>query len=341
MFARGLDFAIWVRVIEGGTKGAVWKDDWRSLGGSFTSQPAAVSIRENRVDVYAVATGGAVMFKTYQNNVWDETWTSLGGGLSGPPAVCSLYDGNINLIGVDGSRNVLKKNGTDGRTWEPTGDKWDSLGGPVSGNVDIACTNALTGGMRIDVVALGSGNTPGMVSKRWNGTTSSWEKDFGHSFGALKGAPTVVSSNAGVDYFGVGVDGKLWWRGWTQAKGYSEPQDLGGTVAVTLQSAISAFATGEARLDVLAVGTDSRLKHLTRLSGIWSTAWEDLGGFFHSAPKAVVTDVPTGAVSVFGVGPGGKIIHANFFVGAGWAWGKQQWYSDDGSMSSGWYASTP
>ncbi|KAK0619536.1 hypothetical protein B0T14DRAFT_566375 [Immersiella caudata] len=336
MFSRGLDQAIWYRVVEGG----VWRDEWKSLGGTFTSQPSAISIQLRRVDVFAVSSGG-VMFKTFQNDVWDEAWTSLGGGFAGPPAVCSLFGGNMNIIGVDGSRNVLRKNTADGRVWEPTGDRWDSLGGPVGGNVDIACTNPLSGVLRIDVVALGTGSTSAMVSKRYNGTSKSWERDWGHGWGVLKGAPTVVSYNDRVDYLGVGVDGKLWWRGWTLANGYADAQDLGGTVAVTLQSAITAFATGEARLDVLAVGTDGKLKHLTRLSGIWGTAWEDLGGNFQSAPKAVVTDVAKGSVSVFGVGPGGKIIHANFEVGAGWAWGKQQWYSDDGAMTTGWYASGP
>jgi len=338
MFARGLDQAIWVRVVEGGS----WKDDWKSLGGTFVSQPSAVSIRQGRADVFAVSTSGATMFKTYQNGAWDEVWTSIGGSASSPPAVCSLFDGNLNVVVVDSNKNVLRKNNTEGRGWEPAGDKWDSMGGPVGSNLDIACANSVNdGGFRIDMVALGTGSTPGMISKRWNASTSTWEKDWGHGFGQLKGSPTVVSQNGKVDYLGIGLDGKLYWRSWTKLDGYTKEQDLGGTVAVTLQSAVSAFATGDSRLDVFAVGTDSRLKHLTRLQGIWDTKWEDLGGYFHSAPKVVVTDVPKGEVSVFGVGPGGKIIHANFNVGAGWEWGTQQWYSDDGKMTSAWSAVPP
>ncbi|KAK5655356.1 hypothetical protein OQA88_5923 [Cercophora sp. LCS_1] len=329
MFARGLDAAIWYRQAEN----QVWLADWKSLGGNFLSQPAAISIREGRVDVYGVwSADRTARSKTFQNGVWDEDWTNFGGNCGAPPAVCSLYAGNINLVIVDSDHAVLRKNTSDGHSWEPGVDKWNSLGGSVGTSVDIACTSTTVGGMRLDLAAFAQGSTPGMFSKRWTSSSAAWEKDWGHGWGLMKGDPTVVSTERQVDYLGVGLDEAVWVRSWTEADGYVKEVNLGGK----FQSAVSAFATGGSRLDIFAVGTDARLKHLARMHGVWGTAWEDLGGYFHSAPKAVVTDVPTGSVSVFGIGPNGAIIHANFMVGAGYNWGTQPWYSDGGQISANW-----
>jgi len=328
VFARGLDSAIWYRQAEN----MAWKDGWKSLGGNFASQPAAVSIREGRVDVFAVSSDKTARLKTFQNGVWDGDWTNLGGTTGSPPVVCSLYPGNLNVVMIDGSRNVVRKNTSDGHAWEPAIDKWDSLGGPAGSSADVACTSTLQGGMRIDVAALGSGSTPSLNSKRWTSTAAAWDKDWGNGFGLMKGDPTVVSTSDQTDYLGIGVDETVWHRTWTARDGWGKAESLGGK----FQSAVSAFATGGSRLDIFAVGTDARLYHKARLMGVWGTSWEDLGGYFHSAPKAVVTDVATGAVTIFGVGPNGKIIHCNFMVGAGYNWGPQQWYSDEGDMTANW-----
>ena len=328
MFARGLDSAIWYRQVDQGQ----WIGDWKSLGGNFLSQPAAVSMRENRIDVFATSSQGqAIMWKSYQNGVWGD-WTSMGGSFGSPPAVCSLFGGNINVVGVDSSHKVVRKNTSDGTSWAPSLSSWESQGGDAGSSVDIACTDGISNGLRIDLVGLGNSGTPPMASKRWS-SNSGWDKDWGNSWGLLKGDPTVVSSSDQTLYFGIGLDDAVWHRSWTAAGGWTKEENLGGK----FQSSVSAFITGLARVDIFAVGTDSRLKHKARLSGVWSTSWEDLGGYFHSAPKAVVTDVPTGAVTVFGVGPNGTIIHANYLVGAGYNWSPQQWYSDGGAMTASWY----
>ncbi|KAK1750058.1 hypothetical protein QBC47DRAFT_124524 [Echria macrotheca] len=335
IFARGLDSAIWYRRADN----QAWNSDWQSLGGTFLSQPAAISVREGRVDVFGVwSTDQSARFKTFQNGVWDGEWTSLGGSCGSPPVVCSLYPGNLNVALLDNNRAVIRKNTSDGHSWEPAlVDKWEPQGGKAGGSVDMACTSTIQGGMRIDMAIYGTGSTPAMLSKRWNSTAASWEKDWGHSWGLMKGDPTVVATSDQVDYLGVGADGAVWHRSWTTADGYTKEESLGGS----FQSSVSAFATGISRLDIFAVGTDSRLKHKTRLMGVWGTSWEDLGGYFHSAPKAVVTDIPTGSVTVFGVGPDGNIIHSNFMVGAGYNWGAQQWYSDGGNATSSWYRLGP
>src|SRR4051794_15549260 len=107
------------------------------------------------------------------------------------------------------------RRGASGRRWGGRGGgmlmwrvrirRWGGLGGWGGSNVEVGCRNELTGGLRIDVVALGKGEASGMVTKRWNGTEAKWEKDWGHGWGVLKGSPAVVSQNTRVDYLAVGV----------------------------------------------------------------------------------------------------------------------------------------
>ncbi|KAK0644441.1 hypothetical protein B0T16DRAFT_417678 [Cercophora newfieldiana] len=120
----------------------------------------------------------------------------------------------------------------------------------------------------------------------------------------------------------------MWHRGWSEETGFWNGTSLGGRFV----SVAAAFSTGTSRLDVLAVGTDGTLRHKARVDDVWG-AWEDLGGFFNSAPKVVRPVGMDGRVVVFGVGPGGAIIHAVYALGDKPLWGAQQWYSDGGVMS--------
>ena len=115
----------------------------------------------------------------------------------------------------------------------------------------------------------------------------------------------------------------------------AEEVNLGGN----FQSAVAAFATGDSRIDLIAVGTDARAWHKARVGQTWGTAWESLGGWFNSAPKVVVTG--EGEAVVFGLGPNGTIIHAKIEVGENFNWGPRQWYSDGGEMTARWYRLGP
>ncbi|KAK0644440.1 hypothetical protein B0T16DRAFT_417676, partial [Cercophora newfieldiana] len=88
LFARGTDNAIWVRTIS--SNGTWQTTEWVSLGGSFVSQPNAVSPRNGRVDVFGISSDGlATEQKTYVDGAgWDSDWRVVGGKCLSPPAVC-------------------------------------------------------------------------------------------------------------------------------------------------------------------------------------------------------------------------------------------------------------
>jgi len=173
-----------------------------------------------------------------------------------------------------------------------------------------------------------------MFFKRWN-STDGWEREWSGGKGSFKGNPTIVSTPKEVNYFGVGEDGTMWVTSWTSAGGYKEPVSLLGGGFLSSPTAVATESMS--RLDVLAIGSDTRLRHLSRLHGLWGTQWEDLGGVFNSAPKVIVLN--STSVGVFGVGPNGTIIHSTFNLGTGYLWGAGQWYSDGGSMTSKWHGS--
>ncbi len=99
VFARGTDNAIWNIWITGATSSwpydALWSD-WQSLGGSWTSKPAAATYRIGRstggvdtgVWIFARGNDGKLYVKTQksqvQNGAWGD-WMPLGGTLLGGP----------------------------------------------------------------------------------------------------------------------------------------------------------------------------------------------------------------------------------------------------------------
>jgi hypothetical protein len=184
----------------------------------------------------------------------------------------------------------------------------------------------------VDVVIYGGreGTIHSMFYRRWN-STGGWDADWNtDAWGDFKGDPAVVSEGDQVAYLGIARrDGAMWHRGWNEAAGLGKEENLGGE----FESVAAGFATGTSRLDVLAVGTNGSLRHKARVGDLWGE-WEDLGGRFNSAPKVVRPVGMEGRVAVFGIGPGGAIIHAVFAVGDKHLWGAQQWYSDGGVMTT-------
>jgi len=329
LFGRGSDSSIWYREIGDG----LWQTEWKSLGGTFLSQPAAASMRDGRVDVFAIWADQSARFKTFLNGTWDTEWTSLGGACTSPPVACGVPMDNMDVMVAGTDHAVYHKfydrNITD---WGPAGD-WENLKGWVSSSPQIGCATNSEGVRRLDLVAYGGGQEYGMYFKMWN-ATSGWDVWRG-GVGAYRGDPTLVSTADRVDHFGIGTDAAIWHSSWTNAEGHTNAASLGGT----FQSAVSAIATGASRLDVLAVGNDTRLKHKAQMNGTWGTEWEDLGGYFNSAPKAVVLNETV--VAIFGIGPNGTIIHTTFTIGTRFLWGPGDWYSDGGSMASNWYRLGP
>jgi hypothetical protein len=84
IFGIGTDSALWWQH----WNGAAWSG-WISLGGVFTSVPAAVSWSSDRIDVFGIGSDGG-MYHKYYNGAWSPTWEALGGIFISAPTVVSV-----------------------------------------------------------------------------------------------------------------------------------------------------------------------------------------------------------------------------------------------------------
>ena len=321
-FALGRDKAIWTRRGDGST----WEDDWTSLGGTFLSQPAAVTFTGTQTNVFAVDTNQAMQTKALKNGVWDQTWLNLAGGITAPPSVCSSATGSLDawVRGTDGSLFHMNFNQSSG-VYTP----WLSEQGFLSSAPVASCA----GNNRIDVVLYGGYGPPfDLFVKRWDGAAFSASTYFEEG-GSFVGDPTAVSLGSDrTDYFGVGADKAMYHKSWTAASGFGPLENIGGA----FQSAPYAVAVGADRVDVLAVGTDDRLKHNALVGSAWGASWDDLGGSFNSAPAAFATSA--GKVTVYGLANNGSLFHGSWTIGSGYAWTDGTgWVTDGGNMSTTWF----
>jgi hypothetical protein len=101
---------------------------------------------------------------------------------------------------------------------------------------------------------------------------------------------------------GIASDGTLRHRSWSNATdSVAEEINLGGT----FMPSVAVFVTGDKRIGVIGMGTDARAYHKARIGQTWGTAWDNLGVWLNSAPRAVVTG--EGEAVVCGPGPNGTI----------------------------------
>nr|WP_256989105.1 DUF346 domain-containing protein [Bacillus sp. EB106-08-02-XG196] len=63
-------------------------EDWEDLGGTLTSEPAAVSWNPNRIDVFARGQNNNLIHKWWNGRSWSN-WENLGGTLTSAPTVSS------------------------------------------------------------------------------------------------------------------------------------------------------------------------------------------------------------------------------------------------------------
>ena len=258
---------------------------WESLGGVLTSDPAAVSWGDGRIDVFVRGTDNALWHKWF-NDGWSN-WESLGGVLSSGPAVSSWASGRLDVF-VRGTDNALWHKWFNGG-WS----NWESLGGVLTS--DPAAVS--WGDGRIDVFVRGTDNA--LWHKWFNGGWSNWES-LG---GGLSSGPAVASWASGrLDVFVRGTDNALWhkwfngtWSGW---------ESLGGV----LTSDPAAVSWGDGRIDVFVRSTDNALWQKW-FDGAWSN-WQSLGGVLSSGPA--VSSWASGRLDVFVRGTDNALWHKGF-----------------------------
>lgn len=325
-FARGTDAKLWYRE----ATPYRWNSEWTSLGGTvnFVSSPIAVSRQKGRVDLFGVIRDKTMRTKSYQNGAWDAQWANMGGEFTSSPASCSSGPGRLDLWAVNSS-SLLQHKWYDNGKWNPSLDgEWQHLPGHISSN-PVAVSGAVG---RFDLAVYTKDNSPFRVSWRHhvNGVSSAWQPQPPKS-GLLVGDPALVALSADrTDFLGIGHDNAMYWQSWTRQNNYTDLKSLGSS----FQSVAGLLATGGNRIDVVAVGTDDKLKHNSLIRDTWGN-WEDLGGYFNSAPLVMRQG---DFVSVFGLGPDGSMIHGNWSFPAGdeRSWGEGSWFSDGGTFATIW-----
>lgn len=343
LFALGTDGSFLYR--EADATG--WKGNWSSLGGDFESPPAVVASSSGRLDIFGVTRSDLIMqYKTFRAGSWDSRWTSLGGDCYAPPALCGFPDGTIYVVTSSDARQTGIKKFSEG-TWDRPGTaNWNTHNtGYMASNPATACTR----GKQAHVLAFGAdergaGPPYELMIKRDNGTRMDFWRTAGGSF---QGEPVTFVEDADADVFtvfGLGADDAELYHGTfsrenaTTVDGGGSPKRVGGPEFMSVPSVVR---NPKGDIDILAVDRNGKLRRAAfdREATLSVDDWQDLGGFFSSAPAARLTANDT--VSVFGMGPEGSIIHGRWTVDDDGKWTEGEWFDDGGDFSSRWYSPGP
>jgi Astacin (Peptidase family M12A)/Repeat of unknown function (DUF346) len=243
VFVRGSDNALYYKETQYSPCSTCWTD-WQWLGGTLTSEPAAVSWGLGRLDVFARGTNNQLIHKWRSDGKWSD-WESLGGTLNGAPAVSSRGNKRLDVFirGYDNQLYHKYFKGDDG--WSG----WENQGGQIS----AAPASVSWSSNRIDIFSRGMDYT--LVHKWWeSGTWHDWESLYGY----LETGPSVASwgenrldvfvSSGGMIFRKV-YDGQ--WRtgtGWDLMEGYTTDDP-------------EAIAVGPNKLDVFIRGYDGAVWH--------------------------------------------------------------------------------
>lgn len=232
----------------------------RSLGGTITSKPAAVSMSAGRTDVFARGGSGQLLQKYAVDGRWSP-WTHLGGRIVGAPAVVSWAPGRLDVFarGTDGT--LLHKWFAAGRWFA-----WESLGGALASAP--SAVSMVPG--RLDVVARGTNGQlvhiyyPGGGWSRWSSLG-----------GTLHSEPAAVTSGDGqLEVLVRGGDGALRLKSYVRGRGWSGWSVVSGAV----RSGPGAVLTSTGDLVVVARDTQGRYVSRSRpVDGVFGP-WRALGG---------------------------------------------------------------
>jgi len=265
--------------------GVSWLGDWTRIGGQFQSQPESVIWGlATRINVLGIAsTGGTVASKALRDGAWEPEWRSVEAiGTSRVSACYVRWDNGDHVdIFVRGPGSSTKSmmstalRGEGDPNWSTESgkfyDDWGtwSKGGNLGSEISIVCRKS---DLAQDMVMYQAG-TRSVAHMQWvNGIGLTGWKDLGGDFA---GAPVLValSSSPRVDFFGTGRDRRVYHFSWAQGANYSALESIGGD----FESVPAVVVTSSSRLDLLAVGTDDKLKHRAYIGGKWANDWEDLG----------------------------------------------------------------
>lgn len=358
LFARGRDGAMWTRVYDGSS----WTGSWKSLGGNFQSQPesAVWGLNRKRISVLGVSRdGGKVMTKAYRNGTWESEWLYTNATTNSPITACYIpfRTGNSEYVDTFARSPASSEQGLmtsrlfgeddPGFKKSPNypnqySDKWEThnLGGILGSSIAVAC-RLMDSLITQDLIMYQRGTRSVAHTQRRepNARLMTWN-DRGGSFA---GEPVIAASSNSetdprIDFFGTGQDKKMYHFGWSKSANYTPLESIGGE----FQSVPVVLVTTSSRLDVLAVGTDDRLKHRAYINSKWAGEWEDLGVLANSAPYVVGLPSSPYKIGVFVLGKDNDVLFSTWEVSSSPSWKNLAGFvSIQGDLTAAWMESEP
>src|SRR6266567_1848947 len=179
--------------------------DWESLGGEWTSAPAAVW-SGNELDVFVRGADNAIYHKQWLNGKWQDNWVPLGGLGNGTSAPTAAWDGTGIALFVRGADNaVYQKQWADG-SWTPIG--FQGISAPA----------AAGNGNQLDVFVLGPDED--VLHKQWS--NNKWQDNWESLGGVWTSRPAAVWYNIAnqdwLDVFVRGTDNAIWHKRWSNGQ---------------------------------------------------------------------------------------------------------------------------
>ncbi|MEY9926304.1 hypothetical protein ABH926_000926 [Catenulispora sp. GP43] len=256
VFVRGGDNHVWENTYTGDTgSGFPGWTGWVNLGGSVATSPTAASLGQDRIDVFAQGTDGALWQNTYEQVsngtgggiitpglAWGG-WKSLGGPTGStftgtPSAVASLN--RIDLF-VRGTDNALYQRSLVNNTW--TG--WTGLGGTLTG----APAAASAGPGQVDVfITQANQGADNVYEKQWT-TAAGWSGSWASlgSQNVTGGGLAAAESGSRVNVYAQGTDNHLWQWYYTRSGGAWQQLDSTLTLDANSSPAAAAPSSSDAR----------------------------------------------------------------------------------------------
>ena len=302
---RGPDDGLWQTSWH---EGQTWQE-WKSLGGHLTSDPAVVSDDYFSFHIFALGANNVLLHKHIS---WSN-WNSLGGEWRSRPAAASWAPGRLDVFVRGLDDNALYHKWFDGSVWSQ---ELVGGGGPHGGVVNSAPAAISLGNGLIDVFVLGADDRLWHISydEHNGGWSQNWDMIEG---GPWTSPPTVTSVHCpGMDIFIRGEHAALWHIGWHLGIGgfqWQNPESWGGILA-SPPAVISQRKADEYFIHVFARGTDDF---------IWHGQWSKTGNSRASATEW------TGFIETVGkeVGENKELIWHTFGIGT-WL-GALQWAQSD------------
>jgi hypothetical protein len=263
LFGLGLDYAMYHKQLWGDP--ADHPGPWQSLGGSFTSAPAAI-VLGGHIHVFGLGTDYAMYHRAW-NGTWSPGWERLGGFFSSAPVVVSPSPDRLDVF-ARGADFTLRHRTLEGGAWTTD---WQNLGGSLA-SPPVAVS---WGANRLDVFAIRRDDRA-IVHRWWDGEFwNDWEHVAGGANDVVfTSMPSAVSwAPERFDVFAVGADEALY-HVWSEHDAWSPPESLGGRFA----AAPAVISAAPNHLQIIGPGVDANLYHKQWTGGSWQPAgWEQLG----------------------------------------------------------------